>query len=62
MVVGSARLRGFGADLMWERFVQEHGVECETHDHAVVMTVEEQVNVEFRAECNRLVAIQIGVT
>lgn len=25
--------------------MQEHGVECETHDHAVVMTVEEQVNV-----------------
>lgn len=23
-------------------FLQEHGVECETHDHAVVMTVEEQ--------------------
>ena len=47
--------------------MQEHGVDSDTHDHALAMTVEEQVTVldarllafESRVQCNLLVAIPI---
>jgi hypothetical protein len=44
---------------MWERFVQEHGVECETHDHAVVMTVEEQVNVDLDGSLSKNLFLKV---